>query len=286
MNRVCKPYLDKFVIVFIDDILIYSKVKGRTRSPPEVDPRVARERELIAKLLILLTKKNKTYEWDEKQEEAFRIMKDKLCNALVLALLDGPDDFVVYCDASNKLSGAKILEVKSKASKDLKAREGWMRSLKERMTVDYISWIGSGFHQQAMACVIDFRGSWDAHLSLVGENQLIRPEIVQETTEKIVQIKERLKTARDDQKSYTNKRRKPLEFNVGDRMLLKVSPWKGVVCLGRKGKLAPRYVGAFKIVERVGPVAYRLRLPQELSNIHDTFHVSNLKKCLDDKNEV
>ncbi|GKD16445.1 hypothetical protein Tco_1205603 [Tanacetum coccineum] len=61
-----------------------------------------------------------------------------------------------------------------------------------------------------------------------------------------------------------------------------VSPWKGVVCLGRKGKLAPRYVGAFKIMERVGPVAYRLRLPQELSSIHDTFHVSNLKKCLDD----
>ncbi|GKE52584.1 reverse transcriptase domain-containing protein, partial [Tanacetum coccineum] len=74
--------------------------------------------------------------------------------------------------------------------------------------------------------------------------------------------------------------RKPLEFKVGDRVLLKVSPWKGVVRFGKKGKLAPRYVGPFEIVECVGPVAYRLRLPQELSCIHDTFHVSNLKKCL------
>ncbi|GJR52808.1 hypothetical protein Tco_1403329 [Tanacetum coccineum] len=114
----------------------------------------------------------------------------------------------------------------------------------------------------------------------VGESQLIRPEIVQETTEKIVQIKERLKTARSRQKSYADKRRKPLEFQVGNQVLLKVSSWKGVVRFGNKGKLAPRYVGPFEIVERVGPVAYRLKLPQELSCVHDTFHVSNLKKCL------
>ncbi|GJS43004.1 putative reverse transcriptase domain-containing protein [Tanacetum coccineum] len=114
----------------------------------------------------------------------------------------------------------------------------------------------------------------------VGESQLIGPEIVQETTEKIVQIKERLKMARSRQKSYADKRRKPLEFQVGDRVLLKVSPWKGVVRFGKKGKLAPRYVGPLEIVECVGPVAYRLKLPQELSCVHDTFHVSNLKKCL------
>ncbi|GJT33383.1 putative reverse transcriptase domain-containing protein [Tanacetum coccineum] len=114
----------------------------------------------------------------------------------------------------------------------------------------------------------------------VGESRLIGPEIMQETTEKIVQIKERLKTARSRQKSYADKRRKPLEFEVGDRVLLKVSPWKGVVRFGKKGKLAPRYVGPFEIIERVGPVAYRLKLPQELSCVHDTFHVSNLKKCL------
>nr|GEZ13308.1 putative reverse transcriptase domain-containing protein [Tanacetum cinerariifolium] len=86
--------------------------------------------------------------------------------------------------------------------------------------------------------------------------------------------------ARSRQKSYADKRRKPLEFKVGDRVSLNVSPWKGVVRFGKKGKLAPRYVGPFEIVECVGPVAYRLKLPQELSCVHDTFHVSNLKKCL------
>ncbi|GKE70687.1 putative reverse transcriptase domain-containing protein [Tanacetum coccineum] len=134
------------------------------------------------------------------------------------------------------------------------------------------------------ACVLDFGRNWDAHLPLVefsynnsyhssmkcasfealygrkcrspimwaevGEGQLIGPELVQETTEKISQIKDRLKAARDRQKSYADKRRKPLEFRVGEH--------------------------------RIGPVAYRLRLPKELNGVHDTFHVSNLKKCLAD----
>ncbi|GJS47335.1 putative reverse transcriptase domain-containing protein [Tanacetum coccineum] len=134
------------------------------------------------------------------------------------------------------------------------------------------------------ACVLDFEGSWDVHLLLaeVGEGQLIGPELVQETTEKISQIKDRLKAARDRQKSYADKRRKPLEFSVGEYVLLKVSPWKGMVRFEKKGKLAPRFVGPFEIIEKVGPVAYRLDLPKELNGVHDTFHVSNLKKCLAD----
>ncbi|GJX74600.1 hypothetical protein Tco_0313195 [Tanacetum coccineum] len=95
-------------------------------------------------------------------------------------------------------------------------------------------------------------------------------------------IKEKLKAVRDRQKSYADNRRKPLEFEVGDRVILKVSPWKGVIHFGKKGKLAPRYVGPFEILKRIGPVAYRLRLPEELSGVHDTFHVSNLKKYLAD----
>ncbi|GKF34150.1 putative reverse transcriptase domain-containing protein, partial [Tanacetum coccineum] len=166
------------------------------------------------------------------------------------------------------------------------------------------------------ACVLDFGGSWDVHLPLVefsynnsyhssvrcapfealyvrkyrspimwvevGEGQLIGPELVQETTEKIKQIKDRLKAARDRQKSYADKRRMPLEFSVGDYVLLKVLPWKGVVRFGKKGKLASRFVGSFEIIEKVGPVAYRLVLHEELNGVHDTFHVSNLKKCLAD----
>ncbi|GJS57802.1 putative reverse transcriptase domain-containing protein [Tanacetum coccineum] len=116
----------------------------------------------------------------------------------------------------------------------------------------------------------------------VGEGQLIGPAIVQETTEKITHIKDRLKAARDRQKSYVDKRRKPLEFSIGDHVLLKVSPWKGVILFGKKGKLAPRFVGPFEITERIGPVAYRLRLHEELNGVHDTFHMSNLKKCLAD----
>ncbi|GJU04229.1 putative reverse transcriptase domain-containing protein [Tanacetum coccineum] len=116
----------------------------------------------------------------------------------------------------------------------------------------------------------------------IGEGSLIGPELVLETTDKVVLIKENLKAARDHQMSYTDKRRKPLEFKVADRVLLTVSPRKGVVRFGKKGKLAPKYVGPFEILERIGLVAYRLRLPEELSSVHDTFHVSNLKKCLAD----
>ena len=89
--------------------------------------------------------------------------------------------------------------------------------------------------------------------------------------------------ARDRQKSYADKRRKPLEFQVGDRVLLKVSPWKGVVRFGKRGKLNPRYVGPFEIIEKIGKVAYKLNLPAELSGVHNVFHVSNLKKCLSDE---
>ncbi|GKA58565.1 putative reverse transcriptase domain-containing protein [Tanacetum coccineum] len=86
-------------------------------------------------------------------------------------------------------------------------------------------------------------------------------------------------SARDRQKSYADLKRKPMEFQVGDKVMLKVLPWKGVVRFGKRGKLNPRYVGPFKVIERVGEVAYKLELPEELSRVHNTFHVSNLKKC-------
>nr|GFB02036.1 putative reverse transcriptase domain-containing protein [Tanacetum cinerariifolium] len=104
-------------------------------------------------------------------------------------------------------------------------------------------------------------------------------ELIQETTEKIVQIKQRIQAARDRQKCYADLKRKPMEFQVGDKVVLKVSPWKGVVRFGKRGKLNPRYVGPFKVLERVGDVAYKLDLLEELSRVHNTFHVSNLKKC-------
>nr|GEV81397.1 putative reverse transcriptase domain-containing protein [Tanacetum cinerariifolium] len=157
------------------------------------------------------------------------------------------------------------------------------------------------------ACVLDFGKGWDKHLPLVefsynnsyhtiikaapfealygrkcrspicwaevGDRQLTGPEIIHETTEKIVQIKSRIQAARDRQKRYADVRRKPLEFQVGDKVMLKVSPWKGVIRFGKRGKLNPRYIGPFKISARVGTIAYRLELPEQLS----PYYVSRLE---------
>ncbi|GKD57967.1 hypothetical protein Tco_1295476, partial [Tanacetum coccineum] len=117
----------------------------------------------------------------------------------------------------------------------------------------------------------------------VGEVQLTGLEIFQETTEKVIQIKQRIQAAHDCQKSYADLKRKPIEFQVGDRVMLKVSPWIWVVHFGKQGKLNPRYVGPFKVLAKVRAVAYKLELPQELSRVHNTFHVSNLKKCYSDE---
>ncbi|GKA47225.1 putative reverse transcriptase domain-containing protein [Tanacetum coccineum] len=120
------------------------------------------------------------------------------------------------------------------------------------------------------ACVIYFGKGWVKHLPLAEFSY---------NNKKIVLIKQRIQAAQDRQKSYADLKRKPMEFEVGDRVMLKVSPWKGVVRFGKWGKLNPRYVGPFKVLAKVRKVAYRLELPQELSKVYHTFYVSNLKKC-------
>ncbi|GJR82782.1 hypothetical protein Tco_0153567 [Tanacetum coccineum] len=92
-----------------------------------------------------------------------------------------------------------------------------------------------------------------------------------------------MQVARDRQKSYVDLKRKPMDFQVGDKVMLKVLPWKGVVRFGKRGKLNPRYVGPFKVLEKVGSVAYKLEFTEELSRVHNMFHVSNLKKYYADK---
>ncbi|GJS83800.1 putative reverse transcriptase domain-containing protein [Tanacetum coccineum] len=391
----------------------------------------------IAKPLTKLTQKNKSYIWGEEQESAFQLLKQKLCEAPILALPEGNDNFVVYCDASLQGLGAVLMQrekVIAYASRQLKPHEEnytthdlelgaferlksmhdlhkskysihpgsdkmyhdlkklyWWPNMKaiitkyvskcltcsrvkaecqnpsgllvqpeipmwkwERITMDFVTklpktstrhdaiWVivdrltksahfipiratdsmetltmlyikeivsrhgvpisiildrDSHFTSrswQSLQNALDFEKGWDKHLPLVefsynnslsssvkaiapfeslygrkkgcrspvcwaevGDSQLTGPEIIQETTEKIVQIRQRLQAARDRQRSYANIRRKPLEFQVGDRVMLKVSP-----------------------------LAYKLELPEELSSIHNTFHVSNLKKCLSDESLI
>nr|GEY82831.1 putative reverse transcriptase domain-containing protein [Tanacetum cinerariifolium] len=142
------------------------------------------------------------------------------------------------------------------------------------------------------ACVIDFGNSWDRHLPLVefSYNNSYHASIKATPFEALYGRKcrspNRLLTARSRQKSYADVRRKPMEFKVGDMVMLKVLPWKGVIRFEKRGKLSPRYIGPFEIIERIGPVAYKLELQEKLRGIHNTFHVSNLKKCLADENLV
>nr|GEX84146.1 hypothetical protein [Tanacetum cinerariifolium] len=427
-------------------------------------PRFIEEFYKIAKSLTVLTQKSKTYDWGEEQENAFQTLKDKLCNAPVLALPDGPKDFVVYCDASGLGLGCVLMHrgkviayasrqlkiheknytthdleldhkslhhifsqkelnmrqrrwielfcdydckiryhpgkenvvadalsrkervksnrvramnmtlhsdriwvplkgdvrtlimdeahkskysVHTRADKmyyDLRDRYWWMGMKKDIavvamdfvtklprtssghdtiwVIVDYLTKSGHFLpmredfkmdrlarlylneivarHGVPISIIFDrdscftsrFWKSMQEELGIrldmstlrptvrVREGQLIRPELVQETTKKISQIKHRLKATRDRQKGYADKRRKPLEFSVGNYVLLKVSPWKGMVRFRKKRKLAPRFVGPFEITEPIGLVAYRFRFLEELNGVHDTFYVSNFKKCL------
>ncbi|GJY34425.1 putative reverse transcriptase domain-containing protein [Tanacetum coccineum] len=481
MNRVCRPYLDKFVIVFIDDILINSKTREEHVEHLRLVLELLKNEKLYAKFskcefwlreVQFLghvingyrihvdpskikavknwkaprtpSKKCKTFDWGEEQENAFQTLKDKLCNAVVLALPDGPEDFVIYYDLLGLGLGCVLMQrgkeffsdydyeiryhhgkanvvvdalsrkerVKPKrkgldemmeqrsdgtlyylvriwvplkgdvrtlimdeahkskysihpgADKmyyDLRDKYWWSGMKKEiaEFVIKYLTclkvkaeyqrpsgllqqpeipdyemdrlarlylneivarhgvpiliisdhdsrftsrfWqsmqealgtrldMSTAYHPQTdgqseciiqtledmlRVCVLDFGGSWDVHLLLVefSYNNSYHSSVrfamfealyVQETTKKISQIKDRLKVARDRQKSYADKRRKPLEFSVGDYVLFKVSPWKGVLRFGKKGKLASRFVGPFEIIKKVGPVAYTLDFLKE-----------------------
>ncbi|GJR36853.1 putative reverse transcriptase domain-containing protein [Tanacetum coccineum] len=411
INRVCRPYLDKFVIVFIDDILIYSKNREEHVEHLSLVLELLKKEKLYPKFSKYPSKIEAVENWKaprtpievcsflgltgEEQELGFQTLKDKLCNAHVLALPDGPEDFVVYCDASgiglelfsdydceiryhpskanvvaDALSRKEIVKPKrrsdgtwyyldriwvplkgdvrtlimdeahkskyfvhpgadkmhydlrdsghdtiwvivdrlTKSAHFLPMREDYKMDRLARLYLNEIvvrhgvpisiisdrdNRFTSRFWQsmqEALGTHLDMR-SWDVHLPLVefSYNNSYHSSVRCAPFEALYGRKCRLPIMWAEVgegqligPDYVDKRRKPLEFSVGDYVLLKVSPWKGVVHFGKKGKLAPRFVGPFEIVEKVGPVAYRLYLPEELNGVHDTFHVSNLKKCLPD----
>nr|GFA20024.1 putative reverse transcriptase domain-containing protein [Tanacetum cinerariifolium] len=232
MNRVCKPYLDKFMIVFIDDILIYSKDEKEHEEHLKAILELLKKEELYAKFSKCefwipkvqflhhvidsqgIHVDSAEIESGDKQEAAFQLLKQKLCSAPILALPEGSEDFIIYSDASNKGLGAVLMQrekVISYASRQLKIHEK-----------NYTT------HDLELGAVVQI---------LNARTELRKPENIKKE-------------------------------DVG-----------GVVRFGKRGKLNPRYVGPFKVLERVGDVAYKLDLPKKLSIVHNTFHVSNLKKC-------
>nr|GEZ10386.1 putative reverse transcriptase domain-containing protein [Tanacetum cinerariifolium] len=182
----------------------------------------------------------------EKEEAAFHLIKQKLCSAPILALPKGSKNFIVYCDVSHKGLGAVLMKNKkviAYASRKLKTHEKNYKT-----------------HDLELGAMVFALKIWRHYL-----------------------YGTRIQAARDRQKSYADLKRKPMDFQVVDRVMLKVSPWKGVVRFGKWGKLNPRYIGPFKVLSKVRDVAYRLELPQQLSRVHNIFHVSNPKNCSSDE---
>ncbi|GKA67288.1 putative reverse transcriptase domain-containing protein [Tanacetum coccineum] len=295
MNRVCKPYLGRFVIVFIDDILAYSKSKEEHEVHLKLVLESLRKEKLYVKFSRLgdaLSRKERVKLRRVRgmilaaQSEAFKQENVLLVGSVMVEahasrylVHPGADKTYynlgdMYCLrylSENEIESPWILSLnfqgqsnnsKEWNSGDDQLRLRWMiylvvladaaESVRDAIGFEYCLASSSGWTKSPVL--------W----AEIGESSLTGLELVQETTDKVVLVKEKPKAARDRQKSYVDYRRKPLEFEVGDRVLLKVTPWKGVVHFGKKGKLAPRYVGPFEILERIGLVAYRLRLPEEL----------------------
>ncbi|XP_071920658.1 uncharacterized protein [Coffea arabica] len=356
MHRVFKPYLDRFVVVFIDDILVYSKTCEEHEEHLSVVLQTLREHKLYAKFskcefwlekvvflghvishegisvdpakveavtnwkrpenpteirsflglagyyrrfikdfsklagpLTDLTKKYGQFIWNARCETSFQELKRRLTMAPVLVLPNGAN---VVADAlSRKTDG--------QSERTIQTLEDMLRT-----------------------CILDFGGNWGQHMTLVefaynnsfhssiqmapyealygrkcrspiywdevGEKKALDPATIpwmEEAQEKVKLIRQRIQTAQSRQKSYADNRRKDLEFEVGDHVFLKITPLRSITA-GKGKKLQPRYVGPYKILQRVGAVAYRLELPSSLSRIHNVFHVSMLKKYHPDPSHV
>nr|GEV24043.1 putative reverse transcriptase domain-containing protein [Tanacetum cinerariifolium] len=276
----------------------------------------------------------------EKEENAFQLIKQKLCSALILALPEGSEDFVVYCDASHKGLGVVLMQIEKRHylygtkctvftnhkslqhildQKELNMRQRrWLELLsdcdcdiryhpgKANVVADALSrkerieplrvralvmTIGLDLSKQILEAQIEALKLENLKNKDVGS--MIRKDIPKEKLEPRADgtlcLNEKSwlpcygDLRSDQQKSYADLKRNPMEFEIRNRVMLKVLPWKGVVLFGKRGKSNPRYVGPFKVLAKVRKVTYRLELPQELSRVYHTFHVSNLKKCYADE---
>ncbi|GJT82588.1 hypothetical protein Tco_1056930 [Tanacetum coccineum] len=290
-HGISKEYTDllslcRFAIVFIDDILAYSKSKKEHEVHFKLVLESLRKEKLYAKFSksnVVADALSRKGESEIKTSKRNDTGSPKLQSVKDVSIAQQPE-ILDEMEIRSPMILSLNFQDNSKEwnSGDDQLRLRWMiylvvladaaESVRDAIGFEYCLASSSGWTKSPVL--------W----AEIEESSLNGLELVQETIDKVVLVKENPKAARDRQKSYVDYKRKPLEFEVGYRVLLKVTPWKGVVRFGKKGKLAPIYVGPFEIIKRIGLVAYRLRLPEELNSVHDTFHVLNLKKCLADAN--
>ncbi|GJT54905.1 putative reverse transcriptase domain-containing protein [Tanacetum coccineum] len=251
MNHVCKPFLDKFMIVFIYDILIYSKNKKEHEKHLKAILELLKKEELYAKfskcefwLPKIEARKPENIKNEDVEGVGYPVM-DKV-NIKAIRFGVQPEAY---------LNGSRIISVGfiMKLLKETNPMEKLERMYLKEVVTRHVIPISIIYDRNPRRTVEHFKVGKGCRSHVCGYGW--RVQIL----------------------------RKPMEFQVGDRVMLKVSPWKGVVHFGKRGKLNPKYVGPFKVLEKVGAVAYKLELPQELSRVHNTFHVSNLKKCYADE---
>nr|GEZ67694.1 retrotransposon protein, putative, Ty3-gypsy subclass [Tanacetum cinerariifolium] len=326
MNRVFKPYLDKFVIVFIDDILIYSRNKKEHKlceapilALPEWNDdfvvycdashqglgAVLMQRE---KIIAYASRQLKPHEENYTTHDlelgavvfALKIWRHYLYGTKCTVFTDHKSLQHILDQKELNMRQLRWLELSADYDCEIRYHPGKANDAlgtQLDMSTAYHPEIDGQsertiqtLEDMLRACAASFKALYGRKCrspvcwAEVRDVQLTGPEIIHETTEKIVHIRQHLQASRYQQRSYANVRL--LEFQFGDRVMLKVSLRKGVIRLRKQGKPNPRYIGPFKIFERIGPVAYRIELPEELKNVHNTFHVSNLKKCLSDESLV
>ncbi|GKC37200.1 putative reverse transcriptase domain-containing protein [Tanacetum coccineum] len=242
-----------------------------------------------------LTQKKVAFEWSDKQEATFQTLKDKLCSAPILALPQGAENFIVYCDASHKGLGVVLMQ-----NEKVIAYESRQLKIHEKNYTTHVLELGEvkAEHQRPSGLLVQPeipQSKWDnitmdfvTKLPKSSQEKLARMYLKEKALGTSLDMSTAYHPETDGQSERTIQTLKDMlracviEFG-NDRVMLKVSPWKGVVHFVKLGKLNPRYVGPFKVLAKVGAVAYKLELPQELSRVHSTFHVSNLKKCYSDK---